>query len=278
LKKYVEKIVRACSERAYRYHRARTLIEMIVTLNREIAVPITHGSTELLISVPNKLSRYRAETFSSKEPETLAWIDDFPPNAILWDIGANIGLYSIYAAKRREIQVVAFEPSIFNLEFLARNVELNRLVDRVCIVPLPLNNKATVGKLAFSNVEWGGALSTFENVIGWDGAPIRPVFNYQTVSLSMDQIIEVFDLQKPTHIKIDVDGIEDLILRGGREVLRSTKSVLVEINDELVEEAQSCRQVLVDAGFELTGKYQDQACRNTKFQGIHNQIWSRLEL
>ena len=106
---------------------------MIVTLNREIAVPITHGSTELLISVPNKLSRYRAETFSSKEPETLVWIDDFPPNSVLWDVGANIGLYSIYAAKRPDIQVVAFEPSIFNLEFLARNVEINRLDNQALV-------------------------------------------------------------------------------------------------------------------------------------------------
>ena len=89
----------------------------------------------------------------------------------------------------------------------------------------------------------------------------------------MDRIIEVFDLQKPTNIKIDVDGIEELILRGGREVLRSTKSVLVEISDELAKEAQSCRQVLLDAGFELTEQYQDQALRNTKFQGMHNQIW-----
>ena len=84
--------------------------------------------------------------------------------------------------------------------------------------------------------------------------------------------------QKPTHIKIDVDGIEDLILRGGGEVLKSTKSVMVEINDELAGKAQSCRKVLLDAGFQLTGKYQDQALRNTKFQGIHNQLWARLEL
>ena len=34
------------------------------------------------------------------------------------DIGANIGLYSIYAAKCRNIKVFAFEPSVFNLEFL----------------------------------------------------------------------------------------------------------------------------------------------------------------
>ena len=61
---------------------------------------ISHGSVFLTLSCPNALVRYRINTFSDKEPETLSWIDSLTDNDILWDIGANIGLYSCYAAAK----------------------------------------------------------------------------------------------------------------------------------------------------------------------------------
>ena len=70
----------------------------------------------------------RANTFSSKEPETLEWIDSMQKKSILWDVGANVGTYSCYAAKKMELQVFAFEPSVFNLSLLAQNIYMNNLV------------------------------------------------------------------------------------------------------------------------------------------------------
>ena len=66
--------------------------------------------------------------FSQKEPETLEWIDNFDSNGktIFWDIGANIGLYSIYAATKFDsLDIFAFEPSTSNLRVLSRNISLN---------------------------------------------------------------------------------------------------------------------------------------------------------
>ena len=53
---------------------------------------------EIKFFVPNQLLNWRVDTYFSKEPETLEWIDNFEKkeNLIFWDIGANIGLYSIY--------------------------------------------------------------------------------------------------------------------------------------------------------------------------------------
>ena len=73
----------------------------------------------------NTATHMRAETLFTKEPETLAWIDTIPHGSVLWDIGANIGIYSLYAAKTRNCTVYAFEPSIFNLEVLGRNIFIN---------------------------------------------------------------------------------------------------------------------------------------------------------
>jgi len=51
----------------------------------------------------------------AKEPDTLMWIDKIPEHSVFWDVGANVGLYSCYAAKARNCIVFAFEPSVFNL-------------------------------------------------------------------------------------------------------------------------------------------------------------------
>ena len=64
--------------------------------------------------IPNDLVNSRVNTFYSKEPETLKWIDSFIKNKkiVFWDIGANIGLYSIYnSQKNPKSQTIAFEPS-----------------------------------------------------------------------------------------------------------------------------------------------------------------------
>jgi FkbM family methyltransferase len=96
------------------------------------------------------------DTFSTKEPETLEWIDTFPLGSVVWDIGANIGLYSCYAAKMRDCKVYAFEPSVFNLDLLARNIFLNGLTEKVVMVPLPLSDKLAINRLKMTNTERGG--------------------------------------------------------------------------------------------------------------------------
>ena len=83
---------------------------------------IKHKNLEFDFYVPNRLNFFRVDTFSTKEPETLEWIDTFKKKSVFWDIGANIGLYSCYAVKRADCQVYAFEPSVFNLELLAKKI------------------------------------------------------------------------------------------------------------------------------------------------------------
>jgi len=117
---------------------------------------IDHSGVKLKFAVPNSISNYRADSFSTKEPETLEWIDSMPEGSVVWDIGANVGIYSCYAAKHRNCRVFAFEPSVFNLELLARNIFLNELTERVTIVPLPLSDELSLNRLNMSSTDWGG--------------------------------------------------------------------------------------------------------------------------
>ena len=66
---------------------------------------VEHQGVRLKFTVPNALNRFRVETFATKEPETLEWIDCFPDDTVLWDTGANVGLYSVYAAKKKKCRV-----------------------------------------------------------------------------------------------------------------------------------------------------------------------------
>jgi FkbM family methyltransferase len=236
-----------------------------------------HRGIDLVFSVPNALNRYRVETLSTKEPETLEWIDRFRQGSVVWDIGANVGLYSCYAAKARGCRVFAFEPSVFNLELLARNIFLNQLTDRITIVPLPLSEDLAVSKLNMTTTQWGGALSTFGQSYGHDGEPIGKVFEFPTIGLSMIDAVTLLKIPQPDYIKMDVDGIEHLILKGGLPVLRGIKEASIEINDRFAAQAIDARKYLEEAGLSFKEK------RHADYFELHdnpakytfNQIWVR---
>ena len=239
---------------------------------------VSHRNIEFKFSVPNQLSRYRADSFSTKEPETLNWIDGFPQNSTFWDIGANVGLYTCYAAKTRNCKVFAFEPSVFNLELLARNVSLNALAQNVAIVPLPLSNAMCFSMLKMTNTEWGGALSTFGQNYGWDGREIHHVFEFQTLGISADDAQNLLNIPSPNYIKIDVDGIEHLVLSGAKNILAKVDGVLIEVNDGFEEQADRCNRLLIEAGLVLREKKHSDMFNSTESFGggkVWNQIWIR---
>ena len=237
---------------------------------------VNHNGLILKFSVPNALNQYRAESFSSKEPETLEWIDNISSGEYLWDIGANVGLYSIYAAKK-DIRVYAFEPSVFNLEVLARNIFLNGVMDQVTIIPLPLSGHLVENRLKMTTTVWGGALSTFEKDFGHDGETIKEVFEFPTLGISMIDAVERLKIRQPDYIKMDVDGIEHIILAGGLPVLKSIKSILIEINDNFVAQAKEAKSILEEVGFSLKEKRHADFFDHVETAEKHtyNQIWLR---
>ncbi len=238
---------------------------------------VRHGNVTLVFAIPNALTKFRADTFSTKEPETLEWIDGMTTGSVVWDIGANVGLYTCYAAKARDCRVFAFEPSVFNLELLARNIFSNGLTHRATIVPLPLSDELSLNTLNLTTTEWGGAMSTFGHDYGHDGRTLQRVFAYPTVGLSMVDAMQLMRIPQPDHIKMDVDGIEHLILKGGIPVLRAAKSVLIEINDEFDVQAGDAGRYLRDAGLSLKAKRHadcfDSATSPAK--RTFNQIWCK---
>lgn len=253
----------------------RFLYGQIVNSAMDRTQQVAHGGANLTFSIPNALNRFRVDTFSTKEPETLEWIDRIPRGSILWDIGANVGLYTCYAAKARGCRVFAFEPSVFNLELLARNIFLNGITDNATIVPLPLSDELAFNKLNMTETEWGGALSTFGESYGYDGQPMSKTFEFSTVGLSITDAIELLGIPLPNYIKMDVDGIEHLILKGGTGALQNAESILIEINDDFKQQAEDATRYLHAAGLQLKDKRRWEGTDNSPFANTYNQIWNR---
>jgi FkbM family methyltransferase len=253
----------------------RSFLERVIVSVTARTQTIHHHGLALTFASPNSLNRFRIDTFSSKEPETLEWIDRMPQGSVLWDIGANIGLYSCYAAKAAGCRVYAFEPSVFNLEMLARNIFLNDLTGQIVIVPLPLSEKIAVNVFNMSTTDWGGALSTFGQPFGHDGNDLRKIFEYSTIGVSMVDAVTLLKIPQPDYIKIDVDGIEHMILKGGGAVLRDTQGVLIEINEQFETQFVESRRYLSESGFVLKERRHADMFDDTQFKNTYNQIWHR---
>ena len=97
-----------------------------------------------------------------KEPETLSWIDEFGGVGSLFDIGANVGLYSLYYAGTKPGNVYAYEPSVFNLPILVKNVSISDLQSRVSIIPLPLTEETKISNFRLATTDAGAAFSSFD--------------------------------------------------------------------------------------------------------------------
>jgi len=236
------------------------------------------GEESLLMHVNGSLTSFRSETFFSKEPETIEWVDSLEPGSVLWDIGANVGIFSLYAAKVRNCHVLAFEPSIFNLEVLGKNIFLNGLQDKIHIVPVALSSQDGVNTFQMGDTQYGGACSAFGVDFGFDGRAMQPQFAYSLLGLKGDTIAAIGALPKPNYIKLDVDGIEHFILQGMTQVLseKSVKSAIVEGNENFKDQVEQINKIMLSCGFVLREKRHSEMFEEGKFSGIYNQIWDKV--
>ncbi len=171
-----------------------------------------------------------------RQPDTIAWIDAFQPNSVFWDVGANVGIYSLYAALRHDTKVVAFEPAAVNYFLLAANVEANRFEDSVECLLVGLSDESAISRLEVSQFVPAASFS-------FRGKKARPYAGRQAALMaSMDQLIEDYGLACPNYIKIDVPGLTEAIIDGGVRMLQ--RHELQEVHIECTEKSTGGRHVV----------------------------------
>jgi len=231
---------------------------------------------------PNQLTRYRVDTFFTKEPETLNWIDKFTNDKKItfWDIGSNIGLYSIYAALKYEnIIIHSFEPSTSNLRVLSRNISINNLQKKILINQFPLTNKDKGHQLMMeSDFREGGALHSYGKNSNFEGNKLNIKNNYMLCGFSVNYLVNELDFEIPDYIKIDVDGLEHYVLEGADKILneKKIKGLLIEINENYMEQLEKIKIIMERFDFKLIKREQSKFINlSDEFKKSFNYIFSR---
>lgn len=188
----------------------------------------------------------------AKEPWTVEWIErNVRPGDVLYDIGANVGAYSLIAARVAggEATVVAVEPAYASYASLCGNVVLNGLGDAILPMPLVLGEATRLGSLTYRDVSAGAAVHELDS--GRPGAYRQPVLVY-----ALDDLLERFELPAPTLVKLDVDGAEATVLAGARRTLArpELRSLVVEIETDVSDAVLAETEA---AGFSLVRRVDD---------------------
>jgi FkbM family methyltransferase len=196
---------------------------------------LVHDGIRVVYSTPNVHTRWRVDSLLTKEPSTIAWIAGFSAGDVLVDVGANVGMYSIWAAKTRGARVYAFEPEAQNFALLNRNIVLNELAGRVSAYCAALSDTSALGELHLSELRAGGSCHSFGEKLDFKHEPMQPAYSQGCVSLRLDDLVARGTLPCPAHVKIDVDGFEPKVIAGARETLRDprVRSMSIEVNRNL---------------------------------------------
>jgi len=197
------------------------------------------------------ITEWRWRNFRTKEPETLDWIDRWVKDGeTFFDIGANIGEFSLYAALRHpRLHVVAFEPEYANVHLLRDNLMENGLQDRVTVYSIALGNRTGVSHLHIQDATPGAALHTESSgALGLTRTHKPVIWQEGVYTMTLDAFCEETGLS-PKSMKIDVDGTEREILEGASRTLRSPalRTLVVEMfGGPHVRDA--CARLLHEAG------------------------------
>ena len=111
--------------RLFRDKKKRGISEVIIKYSRYF---VKDKKNNKLFSVRNfgGSTKSRAKNFYDKEPDTIAWISNFDVNSNFLDVGANIGIYSLFAGMNNH-KVISIEPEALNFAILNLNINDNSL-------------------------------------------------------------------------------------------------------------------------------------------------------
>ncbi len=196
-----------------------------------------HG-VELLIdpSVDNgvELSLFETGTY---EKGTIQLLHKFlKPGSAFLDIGANIGLMSSIASKivGAEGKVLSVEANPKTIEILQHNLALNH-AENVSIFPFALGSEK-------------GNATLYENWnVNRGGASLLSQDQQEGIDVPVEKLDDIFENDKIDLIKIDVEGFELEVLKGGIELLKKQLPVLIiEVSEQRENEAGVSPEEIAD--------------------------------
>ncbi len=183
----------------------------------------------------------RMDRMLTKEPETIKWINNFETDSVFFDIGANIGIYSLYSSVIKGNTVYAFEPHASSYKNLLDSINLNNLT-KCHAYSIAISDKVDLSTINVKNMHEGVA----DNKVGEQGE-----YYHGCTQMPLNFLVERKILPQPDYIKIDVDGFEDKVIEGSMQVFRNCKGLLVEIENKHINYVD----MICALGFKLESKH-----------------------
>lgn len=239
-------------------------------LNKKKIVKDEKGKRIFSVRDIGDIPKIRARKFYSHEPDTVKWISKFSRNSKFLDIGANIGVYSLYAAYKN-CKCISIEPQSLNFALLNLNIFDNKFQNLISAYPICANDKSGPSYLYHSKeLKFGSAHTTFDRNINDEGRSFDIKFKSGSYAVVLDDFLKKIKF-KPNYIKIDVDGNELNVLKGLKKTIKSKtlKSILIEINPNF-KEHEKCVEILAK---EFSKNKKINIIENNN---IHNIIFSRI--
>ena len=211
-------------------------------IDSTLAVETPKGTLSFVLL--GKTSGGRAMTVLTKQPATIEWIDSFQPGSVFWDIGASVGVFSVYAALATDTTIVAFEPAAVNYYLLSANCEANKLQDRVDCLLVGAGRQRSIARLEVSQFRPARSFS-------FRGKRDQPYESRQAaVVLSIDELVEEYGVPCPNYIKIDAPGASEDIIAGATRTFRRSevRQIHLEVRDSS-KGGQRILEMLNQSGF-----------------------------
>jgi FkbM family methyltransferase len=224
----------------------RRLIEHLsrgVILRRRL--PQSAGGARLLVTPECGLSYWLSAAHDKSLLRNAA--DLIKPGAVVWDVGANQGVFALAAAGLAGAggYVYAFEPDTFLVSLLRRSARLNPALAPVEVIPCAVSDAVGLARLRIA--ERARSANSLEGAEA--SSQMGGVRESQTVmTVSLDWCL-AHGCKAPAVVKIDVEGAEVNVLRGARELLRTVRpAILIEVR---TENAAEITAILRWAGYTL---------------------------
>ena len=207
-------------------------ISNIFVLKKNVKIINYKGEKKVIsFKADNLVTHFRSHLFNLKEKEVQIFLEkNLKTKDIFFDVGANIGVFSIFAAIKRNAKVFAFEPEYSNLNLLKENIIKNNLIDNIIPFSFAIGNECRITQLHIADLTPGSAVSSISmNYLEKTNEGYDVLWKEGVMELTLDKIIKDLNI-KPKILKIDTDGNEKNVLLGSKDLLNSNelKFIIIE--------------------------------------------------
>lgn len=158
---------------------------------------------------------------------------------VVLDVGANVGLFTVFASKKAKCQVYAFEPVTYTFNILLETIKLNGVENYAIPINIGLSNYSGYADINLSSENNLSASS----ILFVDHA----VETEKIEVTSIDEFIKVNNIEKVDFIKADIEGSERDMLEGAKQTLKNHRPKLAICTYHLPDDKDVLSRIILDA-------------------------------